>query len=321
MFFLATVDAAGQPTCSYKGGDPGFVSVIDDRTLAFPNYDGNGMYLSMGNVRETRGVGLLFIDFEGQRRLRVDGTAELVTDHPLLARYEGAQFMVLVGAARVYPNCPRYIHKYELAERSTYVPRAGGPPPIPAWKQSDWASDVLPASDPARGHRPQDAIVMSKYRNALPQLAGNFFMTDGGIETTLIFLEGQELSVFRGVRPPEVGGRRGRPPEVLRDLRQPRQTVHDGAHPRDRDVASQPRLGRETGLRSRRPRRSKLEGGAPGRRRSGASTRRTRHRSSSADALAPAAMATSPTLRCRRRTPRTIIACRSTPLQPRRLTW
>lgn len=150
MFFLATVDATGQPTCSYKGGDPGFVTVVDDRTLAFPNYDGNGMYLSMGNVHATRRVGLLFIDFERQRRLRVDGTAELRHDDPLLARYAEAQFMVRVQAERIYPNCPRYIHKYELVERSQFVPRAGESTPVPGWKQTDWARDVLPARDPAR---------------------------------------------------------------------------------------------------------------------------------------------------------------------------
>lgn len=151
MLFLATVDADGQPTCSYKGGDPGFVTVLDDRTLAFPNYDGNGMYLSMGNVTEAGGVGILFIDFERQRRMRVDGTAELAMEHPLLSHHSGAQFMVVVHAARIYPNCLRYIHRYQLVERSPYVPRSAGPPPIPEWKRADWAADVLPASDPARG--------------------------------------------------------------------------------------------------------------------------------------------------------------------------
>lgn len=150
MFFLATVDEAGQPTCSYKGGDPGFVTVVDDQTLAFPNYDGNGMYLSMGNVNATRRVGLLFIDFARQRRLRVEGTAELRHDDPLLTRYPEAQFMVRVHAGHIYPNCPRYIHKYELAERSAFLPRAGESTPIPGWKQTDWARDVLPAGDPAR---------------------------------------------------------------------------------------------------------------------------------------------------------------------------
>ena len=149
MLFLATVDATGQPTCSYKGGDPGFVTVVDDRTLAFPNYDGNGMYLSMGNVDATHRVGLLFIDFERQRRMRVDGTAELRHDDPLLARYPAAQFVVRVQAERIYPNCPRYIHRYQLVERSAFVPHVGVATPVPGWKQSDWARDVLPAGDPA----------------------------------------------------------------------------------------------------------------------------------------------------------------------------
>src|SRR5688572_12910899 len=73
MFFLATADASGQPNCSYKGGAPGFVRVVDDRTLVFPSYDGNGMFLSLGNVASNAKVGLLFVDFESQRRLRVNG--------------------------------------------------------------------------------------------------------------------------------------------------------------------------------------------------------------------------------------------------------
>jgi uncharacterized protein len=150
MFFLASVDAAGQPTCSYKGGDPGFVRVIGPQALAFPNYDGNGMYLSMGNVAETHAVGLLFIDFEGQRRMRVDGIATIHSDDPLVAEFPEAQFMVRVEALRIYPNCPRYIHKYQLVERSRFVPHTGTVTPVPGWKQTDWARDVLPAGDPAR---------------------------------------------------------------------------------------------------------------------------------------------------------------------------
>jgi len=153
MFFLASVDGDGQPTCSYKGGDPGFVTIVDERTLAFPNYDGNGMYLSMGNVDATHRVGLLFIDFERQQRMRVDGTAELRHDDPLLARHPSAQFVVRVHAQRIYPNCPRYIHKYQLVERSPFVPRDDVPTPIPGWKRSEWACDVLPAGDPARTPR------------------------------------------------------------------------------------------------------------------------------------------------------------------------
>jgi len=145
MLFLATADAAGRPTCSYKGGDPGFVCVVDDRTLAFPSYDGNGMFLSLGNALVNPAVGLLFIDFERQRRMRVDGTAAISAEDPLLARWPEAQLVVRVTAERIYPNCPRYIHHYALVERSAFVPHAHAPTPVPAWKQADWAADVLPA--------------------------------------------------------------------------------------------------------------------------------------------------------------------------------
>ena len=151
MFFLATCDADGQPTVSYKGGDPGFVRVIDERTIAFPNYDGNGMYLSLGNVLQHAPVGMLFIDFERQNRMRVDGDAVIELDDPLADQWPGAQFVVRVTARRIYPNCPRYIHHYTLVERSRFVPSAEAPPPVPDWKRMDWACDVLPADDPARG--------------------------------------------------------------------------------------------------------------------------------------------------------------------------
>jgi predicted pyridoxine 5'-phosphate oxidase superfamily flavin-nucleotide-binding protein len=149
MFFLATVDAGGRPQCSYKGGDPGLVKVLDETTLAFPNYDGNGMYLSMGNVLETAHVGLLFIDFTGNppKRLRVNGTASIAEDDPLLGEWDRAQFVVRVRATEVFPNCPRYIHRMELVERSQFVPRDGCEPPVPAWKRTEWARDVLPARD------------------------------------------------------------------------------------------------------------------------------------------------------------------------------
>lgn len=149
MFFLATVDGRGQPTCSYKGGDPGFVTVLDDTTLAFPNYDGNGMFLSMGNIAETRRVGLLFVDFERQRRLRVEGVAEISFDQKLIQHVVGAQCMVLVHVEAIYPNCPRYLHQRQLVERSRFVPRPDVPTPTPDWKRTEWARDVLPAGDPS----------------------------------------------------------------------------------------------------------------------------------------------------------------------------
>jgi predicted pyridoxine 5'-phosphate oxidase superfamily flavin-nucleotide-binding protein len=150
MFFLATADAAGRPNCSYKGGDPGFVRVLDERTLVFPNYDGNGMYLSMGNTSENSHVGMLFIDFENQKRLRVNGTAHRVAADSVEPPYTEAQFLVKVAVREVFPNCPRYIHKMQLAERSKFVPRPAVATPVPGWKRMDWACDVLPAGDPAR---------------------------------------------------------------------------------------------------------------------------------------------------------------------------
>jgi len=150
MFFLATADEAGRPTCSYKGGDPGFVRVVSPTEVAFPNYDGNGMYLSMGNLLRNPHVGLLFLDFEHQRRMRLNGTARIERDDPLLATYPEAQFVVRVTVREVFPNCPRYIHKYQLAARSRFVPHAECETPVPDWKRSDWARDVLPANDPAR---------------------------------------------------------------------------------------------------------------------------------------------------------------------------
>jgi uncharacterized protein len=149
MFFLATADEDGFPTCSYKGGEPGFVRVVDERTVAFPIYDGNGMFLSLGNLSVNPRVGLLFVDFEEQKRLRLDGIATVDGADPLLGEYERAQAVVRVEALRVYPNCPRYIHKLQLVERSRFTPRADCEPPVPGWKRREWAHDVLPAGDPA----------------------------------------------------------------------------------------------------------------------------------------------------------------------------
>jgi predicted pyridoxine 5'-phosphate oxidase superfamily flavin-nucleotide-binding protein len=150
MFFLATADAEGRPNCSYKGGDPGFVRVVDETSIVFPNYDGNGMYLSAGNTKANPNVGLLFMDFESPKRLRLNGTASIEAASTIEPRYEEAQFIVRVRVRELFPNCPRYIHKYQLVERSKFVPKADVETPIPAWKQFDWANEVLPEGDPAR---------------------------------------------------------------------------------------------------------------------------------------------------------------------------
>ncbi len=144
MFFLATCDDRGLPTCSYKGGDPGFVRVVDDRTLAFPNYDGNGKYQSMGNLLRNPNVGLLFVDFEGSQRLRIQGVARIEDDDELLAEYAEAQFIVRVEVTEAYKNCPRYVHKYRFVEQSEYVPHLDRETPQPAWKSSEELKDALP---------------------------------------------------------------------------------------------------------------------------------------------------------------------------------
>jgi uncharacterized protein len=153
LFFLATADAKGRPDCSFKAGDPGFVRVTADSELAFPSYDGNGMFRSLGNVLVNPAVALLFIDFERPDRLRVNGRATLEERDPLLAQFPGAQVVVRVRAERIFPNCPRYIPRMTLVEPSAYVPREGHTPPVPRWKTFDAFRDVLPAGDPGRDKR------------------------------------------------------------------------------------------------------------------------------------------------------------------------
>jgi predicted pyridoxine 5'-phosphate oxidase superfamily flavin-nucleotide-binding protein len=150
MFFLATADEQGRPQVSYKGGDVGFVKVIDDSTLAFPNYNGNGMYLSMGNIAANPHVGMLFIDFERRHRMRVNGEASIHLEDPLVEAWPEAQFVVRVRAREIFPNCPRYIHRMQKVEASAFVPREECVTPVPEWKRNEWAVDVLPADDPAR---------------------------------------------------------------------------------------------------------------------------------------------------------------------------
>jgi predicted pyridoxine 5'-phosphate oxidase superfamily flavin-nucleotide-binding protein len=157
LFFLATADAQGHPDCSHKGGLPGFVRVVDRQTIAFPSYDGNGMFKSLGNLLVNPHVGLLFIDFESPKRLRVNGEASLHADDPLISEFVGAQLMVRVRAKAIFPNCPRYIHKMQIVEQSVYAPCEGHTPPVPKWKQFPEFRDVLPPGNPAADAPAADA--------------------------------------------------------------------------------------------------------------------------------------------------------------------
>ncbi len=149
MFFIATADEHGWPQVSYKGGDPGFVRVLDEHTLAFPVYDGNGMFLTAGNISVNGRIGMLFIDWETGTRLRLNGQASIDHDDPLTRTYPGARFVVRVRAAEVFPNCRRYVHRHQPVERSVFVPTAGTEPPVPDWKLDPWFEGTLPADDPA----------------------------------------------------------------------------------------------------------------------------------------------------------------------------
>jgi predicted pyridoxine 5'-phosphate oxidase superfamily flavin-nucleotide-binding protein len=149
MFFLATADSEGRPDCSYKGGRPGFVRVAEPGTLAFPSYDGNGMFKSLGNILVNPYVGMLFIDFESPKRLRVNGRASVHEDDALLAEFVGAQVIVRVRAEAIFPNCPRYVHKMQAVEESPYAPCEGYTPPVPEWKTRPVFREVLPPGDPA----------------------------------------------------------------------------------------------------------------------------------------------------------------------------
>src|SRR5687768_2668338 len=134
-FFLATADAQGRPDCSFKGGMPGFVRITGPSELAFPDYDGNGMFKSLGNLVVNSSVGMLFIAMHDKpRRLRVNGIAQVRDDDPLLAETVGAQMIVRITARAIFPNCPRYVPAMQLVAPSIYAPRAGQEFPEPAWK-------------------------------------------------------------------------------------------------------------------------------------------------------------------------------------------
>ena len=163
MFFLSTVDPRGRPTVSYKGGDPGFVRVIDDVTIAFPSYDGNAMYLSMGNINGNSNVGLLFIDFQKPHRIRVQGHASIQKNDPLLADYKDAEIIVRVGITEIFKNCPRYVHKYQKIQPSKFVPRESEDTPMPDWKRIDVLQESLPLKDRGKTEKYGGTLTIEEY--------------------------------------------------------------------------------------------------------------------------------------------------------------
>ena len=147
MFYLSTIDEFGYPSCSYKGGDLGFVRVTDPGTVVFPNYDGNGMFMSMGNIIAKTKVGLHFIDFETPQRLRLRGEARCHREGPMLASYPGANLVIEISVDHVWVNCPRYVHRMQSLEKSPYLPGKDGTVSLALWKRIDIVQDVLKSDD------------------------------------------------------------------------------------------------------------------------------------------------------------------------------
>lgn len=147
MFFLSTVDHNGRPTVSYKGGTPGFVRVASADTILFPSYDGNGMYLSMGNISGNAEIGMLFIDFEKPFRLRLQGRAEVIVSGPELSLFKEAELVVKVAVHETWMNCPRYVHRYQKIEPSRYAPGVEADTPFCEWKRIDGLQDVVRPSE------------------------------------------------------------------------------------------------------------------------------------------------------------------------------
>lgn len=164
FFFLSTVDERGRPTVSYKGGPPGFVRVAEPGALVFPVYDGNGMFLSLGNIASTAQVGLLFISFESPaRRLRVQGTARVIPNEGA-HRSPGALYLIHIEASQIFVNCGRYIHKLESRTLSPHVPDESGRQPFPAWKRIDIIADALCDADKDRVAAAGGPIAHETYR-------------------------------------------------------------------------------------------------------------------------------------------------------------
>ena len=149
MFFLSTVDPHGMPTVSYKGGPTGFVKVLDESTLVFPGFDGNGMFYSVGNIEAQHKVGMLFIDFETPHRVRVQGTAKLIRKHELMEEYTEAKYLIMISVTKIWVNCPRYIHKYKKIDQSKYVPEPCKVTPIPTWTRLDIVQDAITPEEKA----------------------------------------------------------------------------------------------------------------------------------------------------------------------------
>ena len=151
FFFIAT-SFGEYVDCSMRSGAPGFIHITGAGELEFPEYDGNSMYRTLGNITKNPSVGLLFVKFDGKSyRIRINGRAEILDDSATLSRHHGAKLVVRV-TCELFSNCPRAVHDIPNETLSVYVPRPGHEPPAPEWKSRDYIKDILPINDP---HRPK----------------------------------------------------------------------------------------------------------------------------------------------------------------------
>ena len=167
FFFLSTVNSDGHPTVSHKGGAAGFVRVIDRSTIVFPSYDGNGMFLSMGNIAGDGRIGLLFMDFDRPHRLRAHAHAVVDRDDPMMSDYPGADLIVRATVTELFVNCPRYITPQSTTGTSKYVPDADGVAPLPGWKKIDALQPFLPARFQGVAQAENDLITADEYSQRL----------------------------------------------------------------------------------------------------------------------------------------------------------
>ena len=170
MVWLATVDREGRPQCQYKGGEPGFIKVLDSKTLVFPSYDGNGRYHSMGNIGETSKIGMLFLDFEVPNRLRLQGEATVSDDDPMIGEYHEAELIVRVTVTEIIVNCPRYMHRMQRIQSAPHVPKTGRETPFAQWKRIDAIQEALPAKDKGRADLHGGLMTMNEWVEAEDQV-------------------------------------------------------------------------------------------------------------------------------------------------------
>ncbi len=124
FFFLATSDRAGHMQCNFKGGGPGVIRVGDPKTLYYPEYPGNDMMLSIGNLLLYPYVGILGLCFQTRRRLKVNGRVELITpsEAPYTESWLEARVIIRVRIHEVIRNCSRRIPRLVEVTDSTTPP-------------------------------------------------------------------------------------------------------------------------------------------------------------------------------------------------------